>query len=212
MPILRRREKSFVHKIILRIKLSLAGTKSWAAALIQRWSGKLRRRAVISRMRKADIVLASPRTTRLSPIALVYRLFLGSRYVHSMLYIGGGKIIHTTTRHGVVVGKVPRKIYKKDRYAIMRVKNLDAEIRDHIVKEALTRKELKLDYAGMISNVPRRLLGWRTALLRREKNRTWCSQLIYRAFRDAGIELLPGRESESITSEDLAHSPVVKKI
>ena len=84
----------------------------------------VRRRAVLSRMKKADVVLASPRFGSLSPIALMYRLLLGSHYVHSMLYVGGGRMLHTTTRHGVVVARMPRKVFDRNRYAIYRARGL----------------------------------------------------------------------------------------
>lgn len=100
-------------------------------------SGEARRRAVIARLQKADIILASPRITTLSPIVLSYRLILRSRYVHSMLYIGDGKIIHTTAKDGVVVSKLPRSIFRGEHYAIFRVKGLDLERRDRVIEAAL---------------------------------------------------------------------------
>ena len=99
--------------------------------LFRQWTGKIRRKEVLSKMRKADILLASPRTRSLSLTALLYRVVLRSRYVHSMLYIGDGKIIHTTAKHGVVLSHIPRRIYKKDRYAIFRVKGLNNKQREN---------------------------------------------------------------------------------
>jgi len=101
-----------------------------SASFVERITGRVRRRAVLARMKKGDIVLASPRLVRLSPIALAYRLLLGSRYVHSMLYVGSDRMIHTTTRHGVVMGRIPRKLFDRERYAIYRAPGLtDASIR-----------------------------------------------------------------------------------
>ncbi|NIT55844.1 MAG: hypothetical protein GWN00_06290 [Aliifodinibius sp.] len=158
-------------------------------------------------MQKADIILASPRSKQLSPTALLYRLVLGNRYVHSMLYIGEGKIIHTTTNRGVIVAKLPRKIYRKDLYTILRVKNLDKLSRDRVVEAALAWKAKKLDHAGLVTNVPARLLGLRKPLIRWEKRRIWCSKLIYKSFLDAGIKLVAQEQTENITSEDLRNSP-----
>ena len=79
--------------------------------VFNRVSGELRRRAVIAKIQPADIILASPRTLRLSPTALLYRVLLHAQYVHSMLYLGESKIIHTTTKYGVVIAPVPRKIF-----------------------------------------------------------------------------------------------------
>ncbi len=180
--------------------------------MFQGFSGDLRRRATVAKMKKADIVLASPRTVRLSPIALAYRLFLRSRYVHSMLYIGNGRILHTTTRHGVVVTRLPRKIFRKDRYATFRVKNLSEPQRERVVQEALKWKDRKLDHAGLVTNVPSKLVGLRKPLLRWEKNRIWCSKLIYRAFLAADVEVVPPDRAQNITSEDLSRSLTVKRI
>jgi hypothetical protein len=176
------------------------------------WFGQLRRREVIARMRKGDIILASPKTLSLSLPALLYRLILRSRYVHSMLYIGEGKVIHTTARQGVVVRKVPKQIYKKDRYAIFRVSNLSSEKREKIVAEALKWKDKKLDHIGLITNVPTRLLGLERVLLSFERNRIWCSKLIYEVFSLVGIELVPPGKAGVITSEDMAHISFVMRI
>ncbi|MBD3322650.1 MAG: hypothetical protein GF350_16230 [Chitinivibrionales bacterium] len=151
-------------------------------------------------MRKADIVLASPATGSLSLTALLYRVALRSRYVHSMLYIGDGRIIHTSARNGVVVGPLPRKIYKKDRYGVFRIRELTKIQQDKVVDEALQWKHKKLDHAGVITNVPARLLGFKKALISWERNRIWCSKLIYKSFYAAGIELVPPEKAEVIAS------------
>jgi hypothetical protein len=190
--------------------LSRAGL--FARRLTSRVTGAVRRRAVLARMRRADIVLASPRTSRLSLTALLYRLVLRSRYVHSMLYIGKGRILHTTARHGVVVGRVPRKIYRSDRYAIFRVHHLDEETRGRVVREALERREMKLDLPGLVTNVPARLLGLHRPLLSLERNRVWCSKLIVRSFREAGIEIVPDDRAENVTSEDLSRNPRLERV
>jgi hypothetical protein len=111
-----------------------------------------------------------------------------------------------------VVGKVPRKIYKKDRYAIFRARNLSFQEREKLVAEALKWKNKKLDYVGLITNVPARLLGLERVLLSCERNRVWCSKLIYEAFLVVGIELVPSGKAGVITSEDLAHIPFVMRI
>jgi len=188
--------------------------KTWSlvTALWHAVSGEARRRAAIARLQKADIILASPRITTLSPIALGYRLFLKSRYIHSMLYIGNGKIVHTTARDGVVVNRLPRSIFRRERYGIFRVKNLDPESRDRVIKTALMWRQKKLDYAGLITTIPSRLIGLRRPLLRWEKNRIWCSKLVYKAFSAENIELVPPEKSEGITSEDLSRSGIVEMI
>jgi len=180
--------------------------------VFDRLSGKLKYKTIIAKIQKADIILASPRTLCLSPIALIYRLFLGSRYVHSMLYIGDGKMIHTTAKYGVVINKVPRKIFKKDQYSIFRVKNLSMEQRENIVNEALKYKNKRLDHIGLITNIPSRLLGLKKPFLRLEKNHLWCSKLIYNTFLVNNIKLVQNEKAENITSEDLSQSQVVEKI
>jgi hypothetical protein len=126
----------------------------------------MRRRAILSRMKEADIVLASPRLRRLSPTALLYRALLGSRYVHSMLYVGGGRMIHTTAAHGVVVSEVPRRVFDRERYAVYRAVNLTAHQRQRVVAEALQLLDRKLDHAALITNIPSRWFGLRHPLLR----------------------------------------------
>ena len=126
--------------------------------------------------------------------------------------VGDAKIIHTTTKHGVIVDRLPRKIFKKERYSVFRVKNLSISQRQYIVDEALKYKNKKLDQLGMFTNVPARLFGFKKPFLRFEKNRLWCSKLIYKSFYAYGIPLVEHEESENITSEDLSRSEVVKKL
>ena len=177
-----------------------------------RLAGNLRRRAFIAKLHKADVILASPRTLQLSLVGLMYRLLLRARYVHSMLYIGDGKIIHTTTHHGVLIASVPRKIAKKGHYNIFRARNLRADQRERVVEEALKLQGQQLDPAGLVTNIPARMLGFRKPLLRLEHNRLWCAKLVYKAYSAAGIELVPPNNTETITSEDLSHSPLLHSI
>ncbi|MGD9031345.1 MAG: hypothetical protein PVJ69_01430 [Desulfobacteraceae bacterium] len=207
-----KRKSIHFEKMVLGFKVSFSEVPSRTIELFGQWSGRLSRQKLLSRMQKGDIVLASPKTLGLSLTALIYRLVLRSLYVHSMLYIGAGNMIHTTARHGVVVTKAPRKIYKKNRYAVLRVENLSAEKRERIVSEALKWEGKKLDHAGLITNVPARLLGLQKALISWEEDRIWCSKLIYQAFLAAGIELVPPEKAHVVTSEDLMHIPHVMKI
>jgi hypothetical protein len=160
----------------------------------------------------ADIILARPRTIHLSPVALAYRLLLRAEYVHSMLYIGRGKILHTTSRHGVVVAPAPRTIYKRDRYSILRHPRLTASQRSQVVEEALRLRGARLDYPALVTNVPARLTGLRKPLVRLEANRLWCSRLIVRAYSAAGAEIVPPDRAENVTSEDLRHSPLLVRL
>lgn len=179
---------------------------------IRRLTGQWRRTVAISGMLEADVLLASPRTLRLSPIAMIHRLVLGARYVHSMLYVGEGKVLHTTTRQGVTIDSVPSKVYQPDRYSLHRVRRLTPLERKQVVAAALRRQGQKLDHAALVTNIPARLLGFKKPLLRLERNRLWCSKLIYESYADAGIELLPAEESGNVTSDDLARSPVLERI
>lgn len=208
-----KRSKRFESRTI-RHYINAAYSRLWEmlAHTFARLSGQLRRRAVIARMRKADIILANPRTLRLSPINLMYRLVLRAQYVHSMLYIGDGKMIHTTTRHGVLVVPVPRKVFSKNRYTILRAKHLRAEQRECVVQEALKLRGKRLDYVGLISNIPTKLLGFRKPLLRLEENRLWCAKLVHTAYAAADIELVPPDKSENVTSEDLSRSLLLDRI
>jgi hypothetical protein len=92
------------------------------------------------------------------------------------------------------------------------VKGLDLEKRGRVVEEALKWRRRKLDYAGLITTIPSRLIGLRRPLLRWEKNRIWCSKLVYKAFSAERIELVPPKKAENITSEDLSRSYVVERV
>lgn len=180
-----------------------------AAQLTDRWgklSGRARRRLVMARMQPADIVLASPRLRRLSFTALMYHLLLRSRYVHAMLYLGDGLIIHTTSRHGVVIGRLPGKVFDHQRYRIRRLPGLSSAERRQVTLEARTLLDHGLDHVGLITNIPARWLGRSHPLLRTERNRLWCGKLIHTAFARAGFEIAPDRAPGTITSEDLASS------
>lgn len=180
---------------------------------LNRLTGSLRRRAVLARMQPADIVLASPRLRRLSLTAFLYRVFLRSRFVHSMLYLGDGRIIHTTARHGVSVGRVPRRLFDRRNYAIYRAPGLTDEQRQRIVARARQRLGDKLDHAALVSNIPSRRLGLRSPIVRMEENRLWCSKLIADAYRSgAGVELVSPERAGTVTTEDLSHSPALERL
>ena len=211
-PFRKRSRWAYLRKAAQWVVELLRRVWSWVVATYARLTGELKRQAVIARLQKADIILASPRTSRLPPLALAYRLLLGAQYVHSMLYIGGGRIIHTTSRHGVVVGRVPRGIYRRNRYAVYRAVGLDERQRGRIVAEALKWKGKRLDYAGLVTNLPSRLFGFRRALISAERERIWCSRLVASAYLEAGVEIVPRERLASVTSEDLAHSPIVRRV
>jgi len=180
---------------------------------LRRVVGSVRRRAVLARMQPADIVLASPRLRRLSLTALLYRVFLRSRYVHSMLYIGDGRMIHTTARHGVVADRVPGKLFDRESYTIYRAPGLRDAQRRRIVEQALQRMDDKLDHVALVSNIPSRWLGLRSPLVRMEKRRLWCSKLIVDAYREgAGIELVPPEKASTVTTEDLSRSRALEQL
>ncbi len=173
---------------------------------------RFKRRAVITRLHKADIIVASPALKRLSFIALLHRLMLRSIYVHSMLYIGNGKILHTTSRHGVVIHNVPGKIFSKKRYAVYRVREISREQKMQVIEEALKWHRAKIDHVAMFKLIPQRLFGWFQPAATEEDKSLWCSRLIYRAFLSAGIDLLPDQDTSIVVSEDLANSPLVKQV
>ncbi len=204
--------KKRLRIIIDKIRLVLTDVLFWIIDKCAHISGKYRRQRVVSKMKKGDVILASPKTMRLSPIALIYRILLRSRYVHTMLYIGNSKMIHTTSKHGVIIDKIPKKIYYKERYTIFRVNNLSDLQRERIVGEALKYQHKKLDHAGLITNIPSKFLGFSKPLLRFEKNRLWCSKLIYKVYSSQNIELVSSANMDNITSEDLSQSKILQKI
>jgi hypothetical protein len=189
-----------------------AAVWAWILRTFRRLTGQLRRQAVLANMVEADVILASPGTLRLSPVALVYRMLLRATYVHSMLYLGHGRMLHTTSRDGVVVAPVPRTIYRRHRYAVHRVPHLRPAERRRVVEEALKLRTMKLDQSALVTNIPARLFALRRPLIRLEKNRLWCSKLIVRAYDTAGVQLVPPDRRETVTSEDLSRSPMLVRL
>lgn len=164
-------------------------------------------------MQPADIVVASPRLRRLSPIALAYRLLLRSKTVHSMLYLGGDRMIHTTSRDGVVMGRLPRKLFDGQRYVVYRVPGLDEAQREAVIAHATAQLERRVDHVSLASNIPSRWLGLRRPLVPSREDRLWCSRLIVEAYRvGAGVELVPGQADETVVTEDIRKSPVVERV
>lgn len=179
----------------------------------ERWTGRVRRAELVARMQPGDVVVASPRLRRLSPIALAYRLLLRSRTVHSMLYLGGDRMIHTTSRDGVVVGRLPRKVFDGQRYAVYRVPGLDDAQRARIVTHARAQLERRVDHLSLASNIPSRWLGLRRPLVPSREDRLWCSRLIVEAYRvGAGVDLVPDVADETVVTEDIEKSPVVERV
>ena len=112
----------------------------------------------------------------------------------------------------MVIHKVPRKIYNKNKYTIFRVKGLDSDRKDQIVNEALKLQDMQIDLLGLISNIPKNLFGIKKAFWNIEKNSIWCSKLIYHAYNSVGIKLASEDESGKITSSILSKSKLLEVI
>jgi hypothetical protein len=211
---MKRAIRSLREKAFRRESRGSRWARSLAAfgSLPRRLNGRLRRRVVMARMERADIVLASPRTVQLSIVALLYRIFLRAKYVHSMLYLGNGRILHTTARDGVTVHRLPASIFRGDRYAIYRARDLTPVQRNEIVESALKLVDMKLDPVALVTNIPARWFGIPRPLLRLERERQWCSKLIHTAYQENGIPLMSPDRAGSITSEDLSRSPLLDRI
>ena len=185
-------------------------TKKKCVSFSRDLCGRFKRQAVIQKLKEADIILAKPKLFSLSPIGVLYRVLLRSDYVHSMLYIGNGEIIHTTTKDGAIIHKVPRKIFKKNRYTIYRAISLNSNQRSRIVAESLKLKDMKMDFIGLIVNIPINILGINKSFSKIENNRIWCSKLIYQAYSSIGIKLFSDNEFKIITSENLSKSRLLE--
>ncbi|MBT3363476.1 MAG: hypothetical protein HN837_04660 [Chloroflexi bacterium] len=182
------------------------------AGVLSRLAGRLQRRAFVAKLQKGDIILANPRTLQLSAVNMLYRLFLRAKYVHSMLYIGDGNIIHTTSKKGVQIAPLPRKIHKSGHYKIVRARDLSDDQRELVVQQALKMQGQQIDPAGLITNIPARMLGFKKPLIRLERNRLWCAKLIYKAYLAAGIDLVGPDHAGNVTTEDLSNSSLLKSI
>lgn len=199
-------------RIIKKTRGALTAAWRSLSGLFVRTAGYLKKQAFITKMKKADIIFASPRTRRLPPIALTYRFVLRAHYIHSMLYIGEGKVLHTTSRHGVVIDDVPKKIYKKEKYAVFRLENLSTKQQEGIIQSAMQWKGKKLDYVGIYGNVFRKFFRFKKKRQASEKRRTWCSKMIYSSYASQGIDLLPAKKHKAVTSDDLTRSPLLTKL
>ncbi|MBD3223781.1 MAG: hypothetical protein GF313_03580 [Caldithrix sp.] len=177
------------------------------------WHSRIKRDAYLKKLKAGDIILAKPLTRQLSLYALLYRIVLHANHIHSMLYLGEGKILHTTAASGVVIAKVPKKIYRSDRYTIMRQLSLNDDERRSIAREALDWQDYKLDFGGLLSNVPAKYFNMKKPPVTSSNGRIWCSKLINQIYEDVlNIRLVKTQQVPTITSEDLWHSPVLTDI
>jgi len=179
------------------------------AGMFARLAGRLQRRAFVAKLQKGDVILANPKTLQLSAVNMLYRLFLRAKYVHSMLYIGDGNLIHTTSKKGVQIAPLPRKIHKSNHYKIVRDYNMSDEQREQVVQESLKMQGQQIDPAGLITNIPARMLGLKKPLIRLERNRLWCAKLIYKAYLAVDIDLVGPDHAGNVTTEDLSNSPLL---
>ncbi len=208
----RRKRRFDFNRLLFHIRSFLEILFYKAVRFFRIFTGKVRRQAAISQLKKGDIILASPLTRRLTFISLFYRVLLKSHYTHSMLYIGNGKIIHTTDRFGVIVTRVPRKIYRPDIYSVYRIKKIDDSMRDAIVTAAFKWQKHRLDRAGLVKNLMMNLFRLKKPVSEGNKNKIWCSKMIYLSYLFAGIELLPKNQAEHITSDTLSKSYLLERV
>ncbi|HHS14185.1 MAG TPA: hypothetical protein ENN03_10530 [bacterium] len=203
-----RQAKSLLKQSVERIQAGLEKTIS----IWRNLSGVLRREIMLSGMRKGDIILASPPWYRLSPIAFWYRVLLRSRYVHSMLYLGDRTVLHTTIRRGVVIHRVPRKIARGDRYAILRLKSPYSVNTDRVAAYALTMQSHRVSIVSLIAVLIVRLSGSAQFRFKLARKSLRCSQLIDLAYDTEGTTLVPSRPRDTIISQDLMESPFLERI
>lgn len=132
-------------------------------------------------MQRGDVVLVS----KSNPLSLAIRACTGSKYSHSCLYLGKGKVIdaafggvkvrdlkHYTAHHG---------------YAILRPWASPAEI-DYAIAFARLKIGAGYDYLGLVG------IGWEMFTKEQEnpwdnKDKYWCSELIADAYLTAGLKL-----------------------
>ena len=157
------------------------------------------KRIKISSVEPGDILF----TSRPGKLSRAIRVTTGGTVSHAMICVQRGSFIDSTT-DGVQASNLQRELFESDEQVF------HFRLREPLSRELMSKV---LDFArGEIGarysiTEAMRSVG---SVRKPRSNRQFCSRLIARAFRDAGVDLVP--DADYCSPEDLKRSPLLIEI
>ncbi|MGE3477668.1 MAG: YiiX/YebB-like N1pC/P60 family cysteine hydrolase [Rhodospirillaceae bacterium] len=157
------------------------------------------KRISIDSVKPGDILF----TARPGKISKAIRVATDGEVSHAMICVQSGSVIDSTS-DGVQARNLQRELFEDDEQAFhFRLKSPPSrQILDQVIDYA--RAEIGARYS--IMEAARSL----TAIRRPRSSRQFCSRLVARVYKMAGIELVP--DADYCSPEDLRRSPLLKEL
>ena len=137
-------------------------------------------------------------------VGFLIQLGTMTKFNHSFIYVGDGKIVEATPLHGVILSPVS----KYEDIAWNKGEAKSDEQRQNLVKEAFThlgRRYSFLDYVAIILRMLRfQAPGWLTYKLSMTTSEI-CSELVARVYRKCGFSIDGDKPDFYITPSDLIY-------
>lgn len=153
-------------------------------------------------MQVGDIIFAYP--SSLAGELIAKRT--NSRFSHVAVYVGNGRVVESDMfikTHKVRLMDTPYG--KSGRYEVMTCRNITPRQRKLIMVYVLSKLGTKYDYKQIAAILIRLTTGIRLESLN-HPHRFICTELIYEAYKYAGIELLEGYPGGSVSPEEMRWS------
>lgn len=149
---------------------------------------KKERREILRQAQAGDILLMGAKV-------FFGQWLIAGTYTHSGVLDGKGGVIHAQIEHGVERTDLKTTIRRYDRLALVRVKDFDE-------KELMELIESRI---GAPYN-------FRFSWIKKKQRSFYCSQLVYWAYKNTGVELFPMRKARYIHPSELMNSKQVEVI
>ena len=151
----------------------------------------------MEKLKTGDIIL----TAQLGAVSKAVRIATGSKFSHSIFYVGSGSYIHSDGQ-GVHANNIQRLLFEKEEYVeVLRIEKTD------FISEAcvFARSQIGKEYSVKDA------MNSKNPLSNKKKiNRQFCSRLVSQSFEHSGIDLV--ENADFCTPKDIQKSLYVKVV
>jgi uncharacterized protein YycO len=142
-------------------------------------------------------------------ISKIIQKLTGSPYTHVALAMSSDSILEADR----FVNTRVRTIENHEIYCVMRYKNgLTPEQRKIIFEDGMKTIGTKYDYPQVFMWLIRLLFNYKGQGIVNNANRLYCSELVDRLYKKAGIDLVPDRADGDVLPTHLLNSPLLIQV
>ena len=148
-------------------------------------------------MKQGDLIFYK----RANLISYVVAFVTRSPYSHVALAVSETEVIESN----VIVNTWKTNFNTEETVVVKRYENLTSEQQKKIVEYAHSKIGTRYDYFAAVRWFLR-IVFKRTQKINESEKRLYCSEMIDRAYKQAGIDLVPDRSTGDVTPGDLYNS------